>query len=55
MLFRSIYVCRANYTSLSDLELVNDIYEQHRLKKLSLVINGTTAQKTYGYKSKTKA
>ncbi len=51
----AIYVCRANYTSLSDLELVNDIYEQHRLKKLSLVINGTTAQKTYGYKSKTKA
>ena len=45
----AIYVCRANYTSLNDLELVNDIYNQQRLKKLSLVINGTAAKKTYGY------
>lgn len=50
----AIYVCRANYTSLSDLELINDIYEQHRLKKVSLVINGTAAKKSYGYKSRTK-
>lgn len=50
----AVYVCRANYTSLSDLELVNDIYEQHRLKKLSMVINGTAAKKSYGYKSKNK-
>lgn len=48
----AIYVCRANYTSLSDLELINDIYEQHRLKKVSLVINGTAAKKSYGYKAK---
>lgn len=48
----SIYVCRANYTSLNDLELVNEIYEQHRLKKVSLVINGTAAKKTYGYGGK---
>lgn len=45
----SIYVCRANYTTVSDLEVLNDIYEQSRLKKLSLVINGTAAQKSYGY------
>ncbi|MCM1068112.1 MAG: polysaccharide biosynthesis tyrosine autokinase [Muribaculaceae bacterium] len=45
----AIYVCRANYTSMSDLELINDIYEQHRLKKVSLVINGTASKKTYGY------
>lgn len=45
----AIYVCRANYTSLSDLAGVNDIYEHHRLKKLSLVINGSAANKTYGY------
>ena len=48
----AIYVCRANYTSLSDLDLINDIYEQHRLKKVSLVINGTAAKKTYGYGKK---
>lgn len=45
----AIYICRANYTKLSELSLVNDIYEQKRLKKLSLVINGTAAKKTYGY------
>lgn len=45
----SIYVCRANYTSLTDLVAVNEIYEQRRLKKLSLVINGSAANKTYGY------
>ena len=50
----AIYVCRANYTSLSDLELINDIHDQHRLKKVSLVINGTAAKKSYGYKAKTK-
>lgn len=50
----AIYVCRANYTSLSDLELINDIYEQRRLKKISLVINGTAAKKSYGYKAKGK-
>ncbi len=50
----SIYVCRANYTSLSDLEIINDIYEQHRLKKLSLAINGTAAKKSYGYGQKKK-
>lgn len=48
----AIYVCRANYTSMSDLELINDIYEQHRLKKVSLVINGTASKKTYGYGKK---
>ena len=45
----AIYVCRANYTSLSDLAEVNDIYDRKRLKKLSLVINGSAANKTYGY------
>lgn len=48
----TIYVCRANFTSLSDLTLINDIFEQHRLKKVSLVINGTAAKKTYGYGNK---
>ncbi len=48
----AIYVCRANYTSVNDLVLVNDIFEQQRLKKLSLVINGSAAHKTYGYGAK---
>ncbi|MCH5221573.1 MAG: polysaccharide biosynthesis tyrosine autokinase [Muribaculaceae bacterium] len=45
----AVYVCRANFTKLSDLQLVNEIYEQQRLKKLSIVINGTAAKKSYGY------
>ena len=45
----AIYVCRANYTQATELRTLNDIYEQGRLKKLSLVINGTAAKKTYGY------
>lgn len=48
----AIYVCRANYTSLSDFNLVNEIYEDKRLKKLSIVINGTAAKQSYGYGSK---
>ena len=48
----AIYVCRANHTSINDLTLINDIYEQHRLKKVSLVINGTASKKTYGYGAK---
>ncbi|MBO4978418.1 MAG: polysaccharide biosynthesis tyrosine autokinase [Muribaculaceae bacterium] len=50
----AIYVCRANYTSLGDLALVNEIYEKRRLKKLSIVVNGTAAKKTYGYGKKKK-
>lgn len=52
----SIFVCRINYTTLSDLSQINEVYEQHRLKKLSLVINGSTSKKRYGYgDDKTKA
>lgn len=50
----AVYVCRANHTSLTDFELVNEIYENHRLKKLSVVVNGTAAKKTYGYGNKKK-
>lgn len=45
----SVYVCRANYTELSKLAILNEIYENKRLKKLSIAINGTAAKKTYGY------
>ncbi|MDE6485538.1 MAG: polysaccharide biosynthesis tyrosine autokinase [Duncaniella sp.] len=45
----TIYVCRINYTPLSDLKFIQDIYDENRLKKLSVVINGTTTKKSYGY------
>lgn len=45
----TIYVCRANYTSLSDIKFVNNVYSQDKLKKLSLVVNGTSTRKGYGY------
>ena len=48
----TIYVCRANYTKRSDLSFANTVYEQHRLHKLSLVVNGTAMKKTYGYGNK---
>lgn len=45
----TIYVVRANYTSRADLRFVDEIHGQKRLKKLSLVINGTATSRGYGY------
>lgn len=45
----TIYVTRVNYSSLDDLKFVESIYEDKRLKKLSVVINGTHSKKGYGY------
>lgn len=45
----TIYVTRVNYSSLQDLRFIEDVYEEKRLKKLSVVINGTTSKKGYGY------
>lgn len=45
----TVYVCRANFTSKADLAFANSIYEGHRLKKLSIVVNGSTTRKSYGY------
>ena len=45
----SIYVTRINYSTLDDLKFVESIYEDKRLKKLSVVINGTNSKKGYGY------
>ena len=45
----TIYVCRANYTTLSDIQYINDLYEDNRLKKMTLVVNGTSAHTGYGY------
>lgn len=45
----TVYVTRVNYTSITDLRFIESIYEDNRLKKLSVVINGTSAKKGYGY------
>ena len=45
----TVYICRANYTSMKDVNFINNLYEENRLKKMALVVNGTTAQKGYGY------
>lgn len=45
----TIYVTRANYSTISDLRFVEDIYNDNRLKKLSVVVNGTASKKGYGY------
>lgn len=45
----TVYVCRANYTSISDIKFANSVNKAHQLPKMSLVINGTNAKKGYGY------
>ncbi len=45
----TVYVTRVNYSSLNDLRFIEEIYEDKRLKKLSVVVNGTASKKGYGY------
>ncbi|MDE5913184.1 MAG: polysaccharide biosynthesis tyrosine autokinase, partial [Muribaculaceae bacterium] len=45
----TIYVTRADYTTFADLRFAESIYDEKRLPKLSLVVNGTQAKKGYGY------
>lgn len=45
----TVYVCRANYTTTRDIDFLNNVYDEKRLKKLSLLVNGTLAKKGYGY------
>ena len=45
----TIFVTRANFTHKQDIEFLNDIYTDKRLKKLSIVLNGTQSSKGYGY------
>ena len=45
----TIFVCRLNRTKASAFNELNEIYEQKRLKKLSIVINGSKSRKEYGY------
>lgn len=45
----TIYVVRANYTRISDLKFINELYANKRLNRISVVVNGTTSQRGYGY------
>lgn len=46
----SVYVCRADYTAKNDLQLVNKLYKEEKLKNMSLVLNGVDMSKRkYGY------
>ncbi len=48
----TIYVSRINVTSVQDVDFIEEIYEDNRLKKLSVVVNGVKGKKTYGYRNK---
>ncbi|MBD5353356.1 MAG: polysaccharide biosynthesis tyrosine autokinase [Bacteroides sp.] len=45
----TVYVTRINYSTFSDLRFVESIYQDKRLKKLSVVVNGTASKRGYGY------
>lgn len=46
----SVYVCRADYTAKNDLNLVNSLYAEGKLKNMSIVLNGVDMTKRkYGY------
>lgn len=45
----TIYVVRADYTSIKDLEFLNSLYADGRLNKMSVVVNGTNMHRGYGY------
>lgn len=45
----TIYVTRANYTMIRDVDFANKVFDDKRLKKMSLVLNGTAIRKGYGY------
>lgn len=45
----TVYVCRADYTTTKEIDFFNRLYEECRLKKIGIVVNGTKARKGYGY------
>ncbi|MDE6269521.1 MAG: polysaccharide biosynthesis tyrosine autokinase, partial [Muribaculaceae bacterium] len=48
----SIFVVRLGHGSLSDLKVAEEIYQNKRLNKMSLAINGAPARRAYGYGEK---
>ena len=46
----TVYVCRADYSHKSNLELVNELVESNKFSNVSIVINGIDMnKKKYGY------
>lgn len=45
----TIYICRANYTSIKDIQYINKAHSDKRLHNLAIVLNGTAMRKGYGY------
>lgn len=46
----TVYICRADYTPKSDLELANSLYRDGKLKNMSIILNGIDMTKRkYGY------
>ena len=48
----TVFVCRANYTSMNDIRFLDNVYNDKRLPKVSLVVNGVSSKTTragYGY------
>lgn len=46
----TVYICRADYTPKSNIELVNSLYREEKLKNMSIVLNGIDMTKRkYGY------
>lgn len=50
----TVYVTRLNSTDMHDIDFIQDIYVNKRLKKVSVVVNGVKGKKTYGYGHKSK-
>lgn len=46
----TIYMCRADYTPKDSIDLINDFANEHKLPKVSIVLNGIDlSKKKYGY------
>lgn len=45
----TIIVTRANVTTKSDIDYINEIYDEKRLNKVSIILNDTASKKGYGY------
>lgn len=45
----TVYMARANYTSQKEISFLNKLYADKRLRKITLILNGTKAKAGYGY------
>lgn len=45
----TVYVCRAKYTTLKDLAFASRVHTEKRLRKMSIIVNGTRTSSGYGY------